>query len=85
MDNMRSHRAKAVKQILDASKIRYPYLPPYSPNLNPIEKMWSTLKAYLRKVKVRVLPRLPKADEEVFSAVAVSDRFGWFRSCSYVG
>ena len=49
MDNMRSHHAKAVKQLLDSSKVIYLYLPPYSPDLNPIEKMWSKLKAFLRK------------------------------------
>ena len=49
MDNMRSHHAKAVRQLLDSSGIRYLYLPPYSPDLNPIEKMWSKIKANLRK------------------------------------
>ena len=49
MDNMRSHHAKAVKQLLDSTKVNYLYLPPYSPDLNPIEKMWSKLKAFLRK------------------------------------
>lgn len=38
MDNMRSHHAKAVKESLDESRIRYLYLPPYNPDLNPIEK-----------------------------------------------
>lgn len=38
MDNMRSHHAKAVKQVLDEAGIAYCYLPPYSPDLNPIEK-----------------------------------------------
>ena len=49
MDNMRSHHAKIVKQVLDESEINDLYLPPYSPDLNPIEKMGSKLKAYLRK------------------------------------
>ena len=47
MDNMRSHHAKVVKQLLDSSKVTYLYLPPYSPDLNPIEKMWSKLKVKL--------------------------------------
>lgn len=84
MDNMRSHHAKAVKQVLDTSGIRYLYLPPYSPDFNPIEKMWSKLKAYLRKAKVRALPGLPDAVEEAFSTVSSSDCRGWFRSCCYV-
>lgn len=44
MDNMHSHYAKAVKQLLDSTKVNYLYLPPYSPDLNSIEKMWSKLK-----------------------------------------
>ena len=84
MDNMRSHHAKAVKEVLDASGIRYLYLPPYSPDFNPIEKMWSKLKAYLRKAKVRTLSGLPDAVEVAFSSVTASDCLGWFRSCCYV-
>lgn len=84
MDNMRSHHAKAVKEVLDASGIRYLYLPPYSPDLNPIEKMWSKIKAYLRKEKVRMVSRLPDAVERAFSTITASDCIGWFRSCNYV-
>lgn len=84
MDNMRSHHARAVTDILDASGIRYLYLPPYSPDLNPIEKMWSKIKAYLRKEKVRIASGLPDAVEKAFSTVTISDCFGWFRSCDYV-
>ena len=84
IDNVRSHHAKMVKQILDKSGIRYMYLPPYSPDLNPIEKMWSKLKAYLRKEKVRIASELPAAIERAFSTVRASDCLGKFRSCDYV-
>ena len=84
MDNMRSHHVKTVKEILDASGIKYFYLPPYSPDLNPIEKMWSKIKAYLRKEKIRIVSGLPDAIERAFSIVTVSDCLGWFRSCNYV-
>lgn len=84
MDNMRSHHAKAVKQILDTLGIKYLYLPPYSPDLNPIEKMWSKIKAYLRKRKVRKVSELPDAIEKAFSTICSSDCLGWFRSCNYV-
>lgn len=66
MDNMRSHHAKIVKQVLDESEINDLYLPPYSPDLNPIEKMGSKLKAYLRKEKVRIASELPPAIERAF-------------------
>lgn len=84
MDNMRSHHAKIVKQVLDESEINDLYLPPYSPDLNPIEKMGSKLKAYLRKEKVRIASELPPAIERAFSTVRASDCLGWFRSCNYV-
>ena len=51
MDNMKSHHAKAVKELLDSSGIRYIYLPPYSPDLNPIEKLWSKVKLFCANSK----------------------------------
>lgn len=84
MDNMRSHHAKTVKNFLDASGIRYLYLPPYSPDFNPIEKMWSKIKAYLRKVKVRLTTELPNAIDNAFLTVCPSDCSGWFSSCYFV-
>ena len=84
MDNMRSHHAKAVKQLLDSSKVTYLYLPPYSPDLNPIEKMWSKLKAFLRKEKIRIASELPSAISKGFLTIRPKDCIGWFHSCDYV-
>ena len=84
MDNMRSHHAKAVKQLLDSSKVTYLYLPPYSPDLNPIEKMWSKLKAFLRKEKIRMASELPSAISKGFLTIRPKDCIGWFHSCNYV-
>ena len=84
MDNMKSHHAKAVKNLLDSSGVRYIYLPPYSPDLNPIEKLWSKVKALLRKFKARTLDALPDAIQCAFRNVSPSDCSGWFRSCGYM-
>lgn len=84
MDNMRSHHAKAVKALLDQMKVHYIFLPPYSPDLNPIEKLWSKVKSLLRKFKARSEDRLSDAIRDAFRAVTVSDCLGWFRSCGYV-
>ena len=84
MDNMRSHHAKAVKQLLDSSKVTYLYLPPYSPDLNPIEKMWSKLKAFLRKEKIRMASKLPSAISKGFLTIRPTGCIGWFHSCNYV-
>ena len=83
MDNMKSHHAKAVKNLLDSSGVRYVYLPPYSPDLNPIEKLWSKVKSLLRKFKARTLDALPNAIQNAFHSVTVSDCSGWFRFCGY--
>ena len=83
MDNMKLRHAKAVKNLLDSSGVRYIYLPLYSPDLNPIEKLWSTVKSFLRKFKARTLDALPNAIQNTFHAVTVSDCSGWFRFCEY--
>ena len=84
MDNMKSHHAKAVTALLDQANVRYIYLPPYSPDLNPIEKLWSKVKALLRKSKARSADKLLDAIQKAFSAVTRSDCSGLFRSCGYV-
>ena len=83
MDNMKSHHAKAIKQLLEKAKVRYIFLPPYSPDLNPIENLWSKVKALLRKFKARTLETLPDAIQRAFRAVTLSDCSGWFCACGY--
>lgn len=80
MDNMRSHHAKAVTELLDDAGISYIYLPPYSPDLNPIEKMWSKMKAILRKRKIRVASELPEAVKAALKTVSTNDYKGWFHA-----
>lgn len=84
MDNMRSHHAKIVKNLLAEKHIQYLYLPPYSPDYNPIENMWSKIKANMRKQKVRAATLLPEAIGKAFSTIHISDCIGWFRACGYV-
>ena len=83
MDNMKSHHAKAVKELLDNAGIHYLYLPPYSPDFNPIEKLWSKVKAILRKRKARTIDTLPDAIQATFHLVSHNSCIGWFRSCGY--
>ena len=84
MDNMRAHHAKIVTELLDKAGISYLYLPPYSPDLNPIEKLLSKIKALLRKFKARTVGILPHAIQCAFQAVTQTDCVGWFRSCGYM-
>ena len=83
MDNMKSHHAKAVRNLLDSSGVRCIYLPPYSPDLNPIEKLWSKVKSFLRKFKARTLDALPNTIQCAFQTVSPSNCSGWFHSCGY--
>ena len=80
MDNMRTHHSKAVKKVIEELKINVIFLPPYSPDFNPIEKMWSKIKSVLRKLKIRALSDLKSGVHIAFSKITPNDRAGWFSS-----
>ena len=78
MDNLRSHHVKEVKETLEKAGIHFLYLPPYSPDLNPIEMLWSKIKSILRKLEIRTAEGLPDAIASAFQQVSPSDCLGWF-------
>lgn len=71
MDNMRSHHVKAVWEVLEEKSIIPLYLPPYSPDPNPIEKMWSKVNAILRGWKIRTPDALPMALQRALQLVSL--------------
>ncbi len=77
MDNLSCHKVKGIKQAIDKAGAHILYLPPYSPDLNPIEQMWSKIKALLRTVKARSIDALLKALPVAFDAITVQDILGW--------
>lgn len=83
MDNLSAHKAAAVAEMIGRRGARLLYLPPYSPDLNPIEKMWSKIKALLRGAKARTREALQHAVAQALSAVSTNDIVGWFKSCGY--
>jgi transposase len=83
MDNSKAHKVDGVKSLIEAAGATVLYLPPYSPDLNPIEQMWSKIKAFLRKVKARSLELLLKSIPDAFREVSVSDISGWFKYAGY--
>lgn len=83
MDNLRCHKVKGVKELIKSVGASLVYLPPYSPDFNPIEKMWSKIKAILRKYKIRNANFLPEAIKKAFSFVTDSDCRGWFTCAGY--
>lgn len=82
-DNLAAHHdQKALDMIHAAGAMTLP-LPAYSPDLNPIEKKWSKVKAYLRKVKARTLDTLIEAIGDALKTITQQDAAGWFKSCGY--
>lgn len=83
MDNLPAHKVAGIRELIEACGAKLIYLPPYSPDLNPIEKCWSKIKTYLRKAKARTRDELEKALREALLLVTEKDAHGWFRSCGY--
>lgn len=83
MDNLAPHKTPQVQAAIEARGASVRYLPPYSPDLNPIEKMWSKVKSLLRKIKARTFDTLVDAIAQALEAVTASDAKGWFKSCGY--
>lgn len=83
LDNLRSHKQPRVAAAIESAGARVEYLPPYSPNLNPIEKMWSKIKATLRKLAARTSEALDEAIRIALESVTASDAAGWLASCGY--
>jgi transposase len=83
MDNLSAHRAKAVRALLDRSGFGYRYLPPYSPDLNPIEPAWAQVKARLRTAAARTAAALHDAVGSALDAVTAGDAGAYFRHAGY--
>ena len=83
MDNLGAHKVAGVVEAIERAGAKVWYLPPYSPDLNPIEKMWSKIKNSLRRTKARTQESLWEAIGEALRNVTDSDAKGWFQSCGY--
>jgi transposase len=79
MDNLSSHKVQGVRERIEKSGAKLLYLPPYSPDLNPIEKAWSKLKSLLRSAKARTREALDQAISELLPRITAEDASAWFR------
>jgi len=84
LDNLSSHKVAGVEGAILATGAVVLFLPPYSPDLNPIEKFFSKLKARLRKAATRDIEALWKEIGELLNAVSPSECTNFFASCGYV-
>ena len=83
LDNLNAHEDAETRTLIEARQAQLQFLPPYSPDLNPIEKMWSKVKAFLRAAKARTQEDLYDAIGQALKRVGSSDARGWFFSCGY--
>lgn len=83
MDNLSSHKVKGVVEAIQSVGAQVWYLPPYSPDLNPIEQMWSKVKAILRSFARRTVRSLYKAIGKALTRVTSSECQNYFQNCGY--
>lgn len=83
MDNLSSHKAAGVRQAIEEVGVDLWYLPPYSPDFNPIEKLWSKVKAWLRRVGAKTFDTLTHAIADALRAVQPNECSNYFNSCGY--
>ena len=83
MDNLSAHKGNRVREIVEGRGCELLYLPPYSPDLNPIEEAFSKIKGLLRKAEARSREALLEAIGAAISALSAEDARGYFDHCGY--
>ena len=83
MDNLSAHKGEKVRQLIEERGCELLYLPPYSPDLNPIEHAFSKMKALMRKRGARTRETLIGAMGAALSAITARDASGFFGHCGY--
>ena len=83
MDNLTPHKNQETLDLIAQAGAQVLFLPAYSPDLNPIEKMWSKIKQLLRSAEARTHPDLFQALTSALQKVTPQDAAGWFASCGY--
>ena len=83
MDNLSAHKGERVRELIEARGCEVLYLPPYSPDLNPIEEAFAKIKGVLRKAEARSREALIEAIGQAISAVTAQDVRSFFEHCGY--
>lgn len=84
LDNLSSHKTRKVREAFAALGVEVWYLPPYSPDLNPIELCWSKFKSLLKQAAARSYETLSEAISEALKKITAADIRNWTRHCGYV-
>jgi len=83
LDNLSAHKGGRVREIVEEAGCEIVYLPPYSPDLNPIEQAFSKVKGLLRRAEARTREALIEAMGRALDAVTIRDVLGFFAHCGY--
>lgn len=83
MDNLSIHKMEGVKELITATGATVEYLPPYSPDFNPIEMLWSTMKSMVRMFPTKAMEALEKLIEVVLMVIGQDCFKNWFTKCCY--
>lgn len=83
MDNLSSHKGSRTPALIQSAQAELVYLPPYSPDLNPIELAFSKIKQALRSLSLRTVDAMWSTMQSVLDRVTDEDAKGFFRHCSY--
>jgi transposase len=83
MDNLSAHKHARVRSLIEQTGAQLLYLPPYSPDFNPIEKCWSKIKEYLRTAKARLLDVLEQSITTAIASITAENSAAWFHHCGY--
>lgn len=83
MDNLSAHKLAPIREVIEGCGAQLLYLPPYSPDLAPIEQAWSKIKTFLRAAKARTREAREMAIRQVRTAITPGDAHGWFIHCGY--
>ena len=82
-DNLAAHKVAGVAELLQTAGVSLYYLPPYSPDYNPMEPAWSKIKTLLRAAGARTQAHLQRALERALTQVSTQDSRAWFKHCGY--
>ncbi len=83
LDNLGAYKVEGVRQLIESRGASVLYLPPYSPDFNPIDQARSKIKQLLRAIKARLVEQLEPALAQAIAAITPHDARGFFRHCGY--
>lgn len=83
MDNLSPHKSQLTLALIAQAGAQVLFLAPYSPDFNPIEKMWSKVKQHLRSAQARTEADLLTAISSALASITAQDAMNWFASCGY--